>query len=152
MQIKKAEPSDLATVQSITEKTISEIYPHYYPKGAVAFFLAHHNAGNIHADIRQGNVFLCMDADNSAVGTVTIKDNSIFRLFVLPNMQGNGYGRAMLDYAEKSISQNYDRVILDASLPAKIIYRRRGYMELESHIIKAEYNDYLCYDVMVKQL
>lgn len=38
MSIKKASISDLNTVKKISETTISEIYPHYYPKGAVEFF------------------------------------------------------------------------------------------------------------------
>ena len=37
----------LQVVRTITRETIQEIYPHYYPKGAVDLFLSHHNdAGN----------------------------------------------------------------------------------------------------------
>lgn len=43
----------------------------------------------------------------------------ICRLFVLPAYQGVGYGREMLDFAEKIISAWYSKVVLDASLPAK---------------------------------
>ena len=57
----------------------------------------------------------------------------------------------MLDFAEKSVLEKYDEVVIDASLPAKRIYRNRGYKETESNIIEVSYNDYLCYDVMVKQ-
>lgn len=39
MSIRLAELSDLKIIANITETTISEIYPHYYPKGAVVFFL-----------------------------------------------------------------------------------------------------------------
>ncbi len=34
---------DLSTVSAIVEKTISTIYPHYYPAGAVQFFLDLHS-------------------------------------------------------------------------------------------------------------
>ena len=46
MSIRQAVLSDLDRVKYISEVTISEIYPHYYPKGAVDFFLAHHSENN----------------------------------------------------------------------------------------------------------
>lgn len=150
MSIRKAILSDSDVVKSIVRTTISKIYPHYYPKGAVDFFLEHHNDNNIIADIMQGRVFLCCDQKQFIVGTVTIKDNEILRLFVLPDHQGNGYGRELLDYAEKTISDNFSEIIIDASLPAKRIYLKRGYKEIEYNIIRTKSDDFLCYDVMAK--
>lgn len=98
----------------------------------------------------QGRVFLCHDQKQFIVGTVTIKDNEILRLFVLPDYQGNGYGRELLDYAEKTISDNFSEIIIDASLPAKRIYLKCGYKEIEYNIIRTKSDDFLCYDVMAK--
>ena len=47
MSIRQAVLSDLHTVRHISATTIAEIYPHYYPKGAVDFFLEHPNEANI---------------------------------------------------------------------------------------------------------
>lgn len=152
MSIKNAVLSDLDIVKKISDETISEIYPHYYPEGAVGFFLSHHSESNIINDIKLGSVFLCSGADGNIVGTVTIKDNEICRLFVLPKYQGNGYGSEMLDYAENIISQTHSEIRLDASLPAKSIYIRRGYKDVEYNVIKTGGNDFLCYDVMVKNV
>lgn len=152
MSIKQAQISDLHEVQSITQTTISEIYPHYYPKGAVEFFLQHHSEENISNDIQENRVYLCLDDEQNIVGTVTIKGNGINRIFVLPDCQGNGYGREMLDYAERIILQQYSEIVLDASLPAKRIYKKRGYLEQEFHLIQTNYDDFLCYDVMVKKM
>jgi len=46
MDIQLANESDLDIIKKITNTTIKEIYPHYYPEGAVAFFLNHHNYNN----------------------------------------------------------------------------------------------------------
>ena len=151
MSIKQAVLSDLSIVKKISEVTISEIYPHYYPKGAVDFFLTHHSEANIFSDIRLNRVFLCLDAKQNVVGTVTIKTNEICRLFVLPSYQGKGYGTELLDYAEKEISCQYSKIVLDASLPAKKIYLHRGYRDVEFSIIATENSDFLCYDVMEKR-
>lgn len=101
------------------------------------------------ADINKGLVYLFCDED-AFVGTVTIKNNHINRLFVLPKYQHRGYGRYLLEFAENMILKNYDEIILDASLPAKRIYQLRGYVEMEYHQIKTSNGDYLCYDLMKK--
>ena len=152
MNIRKAVRSDLETVKEISHTTIKSIYPYYYPAGAVAFFLEHHSDKNISDDIENGDVFLCSDISGSTVGTVTVKKNEITRLFVLPDHQGNGFGKKLLEFAEMAISKSYDEIKIDASLPAKAIYLKRGYKETEYHTIITENNDFLCYDVMIKQL
>ncbi len=152
MSVRQAVLSDLNIIKQISEVTIAEIYPRYYPKGAVDFFLAHHSEDNILSDIKGNRIFLCLDIRGSAVGTVTIKENEICRLFVLPLYQGKGYGTELLDYAEKKISCEYSKVVLAASLPAKKMYLKRGYKDTEFHIIVTKNTDFLCYDAMEKQL
>lgn len=151
MDIRRAQASDLDKVREITHKTINGIYPHYYPAGAVAFFLDHHRGENISADIAEGRVYLLYSADGNAAGTVTVKENEICRLFVLPEYQGKGYGRALLGFAEAEIGKSYDEITVDASLSAKSIYLRRGYREAEYHIIETASGDRLCYDLMKKR-
>ncbi|MDE5753543.1 MAG: GNAT family N-acetyltransferase [Oscillospiraceae bacterium] len=150
MSIRKASLSDLDMIKRIVALTISDVYPHYYPKGAVDFFLAHHNESNIINDIKLNQVFLCFDSEQNIVGTVTIKANEISRLFVLPDYQGNGYGSEMLNYAEKIIFDDYAEIQIDASLSAKGIYLKKGYKEIAYHSIRTKNNDFLCYDVMIK--
>lgn len=152
MSIRKAALSDFDIVKMIAETTISEIYPHYYPKGAVEYFLLHHSEQNIVSDIERNRVFICLDPEQKVVGTVTVRDNEICRLFVLPECQGQGYGTEMLDYAEKLISVHYPEAILAASWPAKSLYEKRGYIENGFYMIPAAYNDFLCYDDMVKKI
>lgn len=155
MDIKPALMSDLNTIKKIILTTISEVYPHYYSNGAVQFFINHHSDSNIANDISNKCVFLCVDCvdlKQIAVGTVTIKDNEICRLFVLPAYQGNGYGKELMNYAETKIFENYNEIKLASSLSAKTIYLKRGYKETEYHTIKTDNGDFLCYDVMIKQV
>ena len=152
MNITQANAADLEAVKNITRTTISEIYPHYYPRGAVEFFLAHHSDERIAEDIAQSRVYLCRDENSDIVGTVTIHGSEILRLFVLPGYQGHGCGRALLDFAESEIAKTYGEVVIDASLPAKPIYLKRGYKEAAYNIIETDNNDRLCYDVMKKTL
>lgn len=143
-----ASASDLQTVHDIVTQTISEIYPHYYPSGAVAFFLSHHNTDAIAADIAAGCVYLLNDADGKAVGTVTLNDNEINRLFVLPTAQGCGYGKRLLDFSEQEIFREYEKITLSASFSAKPIYLKRGYQAVDFGKIPTENGDFLCFDTM----
>lgn len=150
MSIKQAVLSDVETIKKISTVTISKIYPHYYSRGAVDFFLEHHNKDNILKDVKKRCIFLYFDTSQNAIGTVTIKDNEICRLFVLPPFQRMGYGTELLDFAEKTIFKQYPKVIIDASLPAKKIYLKRGFKYTDFNTICTKNNDFLCYDIMEK--
>lgn len=149
MKIIKAENENFNTVKEITQKTIALIYPRYYPQGAVDFFLKHHSDDKIMQDILQGCIYVAT-VNDICVGTVTINDNEINRLFVLPEFQGKGYGTALLDFAESKIAENYAEITLAASLPAKKLYLKRGYTETSYDIIHTDNGDLLCYDMMKK--
>lgn len=149
--IRPASEADLAVIRHIVRTTIETVYPQYYPAGAVAFFLSHHNDEAIRQDLAAGRVFLCMDDAQQPTGTVTIRENEILRLFVLPEFQGKGYGRELLDFAEQAVREQYPVIQIDASFAAKSIYLKRGYKETEYHKIRTENGDFLCYDVMLKE-
>lgn len=57
----------------------------------------------------------------------------------------------MLDFAEQAIFAQYSKVVLDASLPAKKIYLKRGYKDIEFNSIAVGNQEFLCYDVMEKE-
>lgn len=149
--IRPAQMADLKTIAGIVQKTINEVYPKYYPKGAVEFFLKYHNKDNISKDISDGNVYLLED-DNNIVGTVTINNDEINRLYVLPEYQGKGYGSFLIEFAEKKISENYNEINLCASFPAKKFYSNRGYREYLYDKIKTDNDDFLCFDIMKKKI
>ena len=151
MRLVKANISDPDDVRRITQTTIMAVYPKYYPAGAVEFFRKHHSDEKIKADIEAGYVYI-LEYEGEDVGTVTVSGNHINRLFVLPECQHKGYGRYMMDFAEDKISQEHKTVELDASFPAKRIYLKRGYKEIEYNTIETENGDKLCYDVMVKEV
>ncbi len=149
MGIRRADYKDITIIKNITCQTMKQIYPKYYPKGVVQFFLSHHCQENIAADINSGYVYILED-NQLPIGTVTIKKNEINRLFVLPSFQGQGYGRDLLDFSETKIFSENNQVHLDSSLPSKKIYLTRGYREIETHCIQTNNGDYLCYDVLAK--
>lgn len=150
MEIRKAMIDDLNAVTQITHETMREVFPHYYPQGAIEVFFSYNSRQNIETDIKEGRVYLLID-DGESLGTVTIKGNEIDRLFVYPRCQGKGYGTALLDFAEKEIAgQGYGNIMLGATLSGKHIYKRHGYVETEYYTFKTANGDCLCVDMMSK--
>lgn len=150
MEIRKALPADLPVVAELTRHTIREVYPHYYPQGVVEFFLHWHRDEKISQDIQSGKAYLLVGPSGQAVGTVTLHGEELNRLFVLPEHQGKGYGRLLLDFGENMIGQQYGKIVLDSSLPGKAIYLKRGYQVTSYQTERQENGDVLCWDVMEK--
>lgn len=149
MKLIKASNDHFQAVRFIVKTTIETVYPDYYPKGAVDFFLCHHSDEEIKKAVIAGGVYLIQD-DDKIMGTGSINGNEISRLFVLPQYQGKGYGTAMMDELERIVFCNHSQILLDASLPAYGMYVHRGYVPMEYHSIKTENGHYLCYHVMKK--
>lgn len=151
LEIRLANKEDFDAVRKIVRDTINEVYPKYYPSGAVQFFLDHHSDESIRSDILSEKVFLLAD-EGKIPGTVTVSENEIGRLFVLPDFQHRGYGKALLDFAEGKITRSHENAIIHASLPAKPIYLKRGYREIDYIIGETGHGDFLCRDIMAKHL
>lgn len=143
--------SDLESVLQITHDTISEIYAHYYAGGVVDFFLKHHSRDNVISDIENGIVWL-LEKEGCTVGTVTIKENAVYRLFILPGYQSRGYGSQLMDFAETKIAEQFSYVHIDSSLAAKEMYLKRGYHEKKTCRILTDNGDILIYDEMEKRV
>ena len=140
---------DALQAAAIAKETIQEVYPRYYPEGAVEFFLNLHSADNIRSAMETEEVYL-LTADGQAVGTGTIRGDEICRLFVLPGYQGQGYGTMIMDALEERIFEQYGAVRVDASFPAEDMYIKRGYRFCSYDKIITDNGDYLCYHTMEK--
>lgn len=136
-------------VTAIVHQTIAQVYPNYYPAGAVDYFLKHHSPERIRGAVGRGEVYL-IECDGEYAGTGSMKGNEICRLFILPRFQGRGLGTRMMEAFEKTLFAVYSEVQVSASLPAYGMYQNRGYLPQSYHRILTEKGHYLCYHQMVK--
>ena len=148
MELIKATQDDFRVVKNIVHNTIKDIYPNYYPKGAVEFFLSHHSDENIKNAIEEKEIYLLLEKNNF-IGTGSIKENEICRLFVLPEYQGKGYGTKIMDALEEILFESFNEIKLAASFPAYDMYIKRGYAPSVYNKILTEKGHYLCYHEMI---
>lgn len=151
MEYISAVTENLDQVYELVQDTIKTVYPKYYPKEVVDFFCEHHSKENILRDIENGVVGILMDNENM-VGTGCYRDNHITRVYVLPEFQCHGYGSFIMWQLEDKIAQKYDKVYLDASLPASQLYEKRGYQTIHHDRWNVENGVVLVYEIMEKQL
>lgn len=151
MKFIKADKMLCDEIYNLVQLTIRAVYPRYYPKEIVDFFCALHSLNNIGQDIENENVYVFFDND-VPVGTGSLSGSHITRVYVLPEYQGRGYGTFIIRQLENEIKKTYKSSVLDASLPAVMLYEKLGYKTLNhsKYIVK---NDVvLVYEVMEKEL
>lgn len=151
MEYIQATENDLEQIVILVQETIKTIYPKYYSKEVVDFFCDHHCRDNILKDIKSGLVGV-FKIDGNILGTGCYIDNHITRVYVNPAFQRQGYGSYIMQCLENEIGLQYDKVYLDASLPASHLYEKRGYKTLKHERWTVENGVVLVYELMEKQL
>ena len=101
----EAKLADLQTVKNMVHRTIKECYLECFSENVVDFFLNLHSEEAIKDDLINANVYL-MESDGYLVGTGTIKDNVIKRLFILPQYQHHKFGTELLQCLEDELAVN----------------------------------------------
>lgn len=150
LTIKKARIEQADEISAIVRKTIKEIYAKYYSNEVVDFFLQLHNHDNISNDILQGNTYV-IGCGTTVLGTGTINQNAISKVYVTPNNQHKGIGTTLMDYLEKEIIKTYSCVNIEVSLPATEFYRKRGYELLRQAEHSVANGKLLSYSIMRKR-
>jgi len=138
------------SLQFMLEQTVLHTYPFYYAKGVVDFFISRHNLLAIQEDIMRHQVYV-YEKDDEVIGSITIKEDEIYRFFVLPEYQHMGYGMQLLRFAEEQFIEKGIEIRLDASLPSKDLFLSHGYKERAYRKVQLDTGEFYCYDVMIKQ-
>ena len=90
--------------------------------------------------------------DDEVVGTGCFDGNHITGVYVLPTFQGKGCGSMIIDHLENLIGKDHETVVLDASLPAALLYEHRGYRTTGHGIIDLENDVKIVFEKMEKML
>lgn len=149
MKYIKADKELCREIYNLVQLTIKMVYPRYYPREVVDFFCVLHSSDNIGLDIENENVYVLFDND-ILVGTGSLSANHITRVYVLPQYQGKGYGTFIIKQLENKIKKTYKSSVLDASLPAVMVYEKLGYKTLSHNKYIVKNDSVLVYEVMEK--
>jgi GNAT superfamily N-acetyltransferase len=143
---------DVPEVRSLVERTVRRSYRSVYGEAAIEFFVRYHGEEEIRRVLREG-VSLVALRGPEIVGTATLRDGVMTRVFVDPDMQGLGIGghlmRALIDRARE---EDLKEVRLDASLVSRAVYEHMGFVLLAHRSHDLGDGDTLPYHEMVLYL
>ena len=122
-------------IHRVLQTTIRSIYPKYYPAEVTGFFCDLHSLDHVREGVASGNM------------GVLVEDGEI-----LPACQGKGCGSMIIDHLENIIGKDHEMAVLDASLPAALLYEHRGYRTVGHGIIDLENDAKLVFEKMEKPL
>jgi GNAT superfamily N-acetyltransferase len=132
IRIREFRRSDLAPLRRLIHETIDTCYSSVYPRRAVQFFKEFHSDKKIMERSKEGEI-LVVEEEGALVSTGTIVSGDIFGVFVRPQFQGRGYGRAvMCELEDRAKARGCTEVILSVSLPSRGFYERLGYEMIEA--------------------
>ena len=94
-----------------------------------------------------------LQADKNAVGGAgSFEGNHITRVFVRKDYQRHGVGSLIMQRLEDVIAREYESVRLEATLPAVIMFEKRGYRTIRHEKWTVRNGAVLVYPVMEKIL
>jgi ribosomal protein S18 acetylase RimI-like enzyme len=152
LKIRKFKLSDLDSVRKLIHNTIDINYPRVYNAEAIKYFKDYHNNKNILKAAKEGYTIV-LEKGNRIIGTATLIDNYITRVFVNPEFQKQGFGKLLMEKLQtKARSAGIRIVKLDSTLPAKKFYDSLGYKTIKKTFVKVENGKKLNYYKMEKSL
>ncbi|MGB8226626.1 MAG: GNAT family N-acetyltransferase [Sedimentisphaerales bacterium] len=152
LKIRKFKSSDLDAVRDLIHKTIDINYPRVYSAEAIKYFKDYHNNKNILKAAKEGYTVV-LEKGNRLIGTATLIDGYITRVFVNPEFQKQGLGKLLMKKLEaKALLAGIRTVKLDSSLPAKKFYDSLDYKTIKKTFVKVENGKKLDYYKMEKRL
>jgi GNAT superfamily N-acetyltransferase len=130
--IRPFRPTDGAALARLHRRAIMAIPEAFYPiaeRESWAHGLT--NEGYARAVAGGEIIEVAVDGGDTPIAFCGRKDGEVCGLYVDPDHQGNGIGRALLERAEAAIVRaGHRRIVVRASLFAVPFYRSKGYAEV----------------------
>lgn len=127
--------SDVAQVRRLIHRTLDISYSDVYRPRAVRFFKTFHSEAKILRRHQEGEI-LVVELDGKVIATGAIVEDDIFGVFVDPDFQHHGHGRALMHELEaRARSKGYREAVLSVSLPSRRFYESLGYTGFEDRAI-----------------
>ena len=125
--IRRMDRADVTEVRDLVCRTVDISYQVAYHPDAIAFFKQYHSKSSIDQDIILGYAVVAI-VEGRLVGTGTLLNGEIKRVFVDPAEQGRGHGGSIMRVLiAQAKAEGLRTVTLDASTVSRAIYEHLGF-------------------------
>lgn len=134
LEISRFKPGDLSELQKLIHTTIKKCYPVVYAPEIIDFFLNYHSKEEILTRSEKA-VIMLLRIDNKMIATGFLHENEIGGVYVLPEYQGLGYGRKIVESLLEIAKENeLEDIHLDSTPIARAMYEKLGFHITENAV------------------
>ena len=150
--MRQAAENDLSQLLNLVHHTIDISYRDIYHTEAIQAFKDYHSIENLTHDLKTGYIIVAQQNDE-IIGTGTLLDTNIRRVFISPEHQQYGLGRRIaLELERKARSQGLTSIDLSASLGSRIFWENLGFEFQKEAFITVANDKKLVFYEMTKRL
>jgi citrate lyase synthetase len=150
--IKQAVDNDLPQLLKLVHNTIDISYRSIYHAEAIQAFKDYHSIENITHDLKTGHIIVA-EQNNEIIGTGTLLDTNIRRVFISPGWQQYGLGKKIaMELEKKARSQGLAMIDLSASLGSRTFWENLGFEFQKESFLPVANGKKLVFFEMAKRL
>lgn len=128
IQIREFKRDDLDMVFQLIHHVVDTSYKDAYPAGALKLYKEFHSRDNILNDAEGGYCVIAVN-DGQIVGTGTLLEDGIRRVYIDPSYQNYGIGKGIYrELEEKALQTGLSRLGLGASVIAREFWESVGFV------------------------
>ena len=152
VNIRLFKKADIEDVWALVQHTICVSYRPDYSPEAIRFFQDYHPREKILDDAANGMILVAVKGQE-IVGTGTIREVHIRRVFIYPSHQGQGIGSLIASELEAhAVRKGWMTVDLSSAIGSRIFWESRGFYISQEHFTPVETNLVIHYYTMIKDL
>ena len=152
IQVRQAEEEDLPSIYRLVQSVVAISYNGVYPAEAIEAFQNHHSEEQIRIDATDGYTIVAQYNDE-IVGTGTLYETSIRRVYISPRHQRKGIGRLIVHELEKkALTEKLTTLDLGASLVSRQFWESLGFVVHREDYVPVRNDQELHYFWMVKTI
>ena len=150
IQIRQAKEEDLSSIYRLVQNVVAISYDGVYPPEAIEAFQNHHSEEQIRTDSTNGYTIIA-EYNNEIVGTGTLYEANIRRLYISPRHQRKGIGRLIMQELEKkALAEKLATLDLGASLVSRQFWESLGFVVQREDYVPVQNDEKLHFYWMVK--
>jgi diamine N-acetyltransferase len=161
LHITEAQPNEFNLIQYIVDETWPVTYGEILSKEQVDYMISlFYSLEALNKNVKDGHHFYFVKEDDTALGFIGIEHHykgnpvtRIHKIYILPETQGKGIGKLLIDKAEALAKENHsEKLSLNVNRfnPAVGFYEKLGFETVGSEDIEIG-NGYLMEDFMMEK-
>jgi len=152
IQVRQAEEEDLPSIYRLVQNVVAISYNEIYPVEAIEAFQNHHSEEQIRIDAISGYTVVA-EYNSEIVGTGTLYETNIRRIYISPRHQRKGIGRLIVQELEKkALTEKLTTLDLGASLLSRQFWESLGFVVQKEDYVPVRNDQKLHYFLMVKTI